>query len=134
MTTNKGGRPRSIKTEDELIEKFTKYIQDCISLEKPKTPTKRHFLAVSGLYVDLISEYNKNYKDEFSRAVKYIDNVCEAYLEFDVINNEANYGAAKFSLINNYGWKDYKAEDNNSGNTYIIQGGSEEMIKKIEKK
>lgn len=117
------GRPRSIKSAEELTDTFDAYIaeQEVLGL----TPYKSHFLRKCGLYKDLLNEYNKNYEKEFSGALKYIDRCCEADIAKNMLDNKANYGAGKFTLMNNYGWRDKSQEA--AGTTIIINDKTKDI-------
>jgi hypothetical protein len=90
-------------TEAKRLKRTTKYeIVQRQVLSKEVPITINNLCAFMGIHRDTFNDYS--HKKQFSDTIKRFKQVCEAYAEDQLYSGNAS--GAKFSLQNNYGWRD----------------------------
>lgn len=116
VTKHAGGRPLLFKSPEELQKRIDEYFAYCD--ERVRTVTTKSGdvyeepwprpKTISGLavYLDCDRKTIVNYgaKDEFFPTIARARRICEAWTEEQLF--EGNDRGTKFSLINNYDWKE----------------------------
>jgi hypothetical protein len=118
-----GGRPRLFQSVQELEAKIKAYFNECDEKGRPYT--------ISGLayHLDIDRRTLLNYAktDEFFPTISRARERCEGYAEEQLfIGNDRG---AKFSLMNNYGWRDkQEAEITVNGDVALVIKRARERV------
>lgn len=110
MEETKRGRPLKFESVEQLEDKISIYLDDCMEKKRPLTVTGL------ALALDTTRETLLDYeeKDEFSYTVKRAKLIIQNYVE-EYLFNGKNVAGAIFNLVNNYGWTNKSQTDVTSG-------------------
>ena len=107
MAKNKGGRPSTFKTVEELENRIEEYRQECIEKESNPTITGlAYFLGFS----DRHSFYDYEKREVFSHTIKRARLWIESIYESRLFSNSPT---GPIFALKNFGWKDKTEVDMN---------------------
>lgn len=109
MAKNKGGRPPTYKTVEEMQMKIDEYFSHCESKRKPATTAGlSHYLGFNSRQSLINYQGKKQFVDTITRAKLKL----EEYAEMRLYDRDGARGA-EFSLRCNFKWDDKQAEIEN---------------------
>lgn len=107
--SNPVGRPRKY-TDPQVMEDIVyNYFAECDAKDEPYVISG--VCDALGIVRDTLLEYQQ--LEGFSDTIRIIKQKVELNMEKRALMNKNNANISKFSLINNFGWKDRLEVDNN---------------------